>query len=115
MRYLIKIIVTAIVITGISEASKRLTTLGAILASLPLTSLLAIVWLYLDTKNIQKITELSYSIFWVVIPSLSFFIALPLLLKSGLNFWLSLVLSCVITAIIYFVYLFIIKKLGVQI
>jgi len=115
MRIIIKIIVTALVITGISEASKRFTTFCAVLASLPLTSILAIIWLYIDTKDTQKISDLSYSIFWVVLPSLSFFIALPLLLITGMNFWLSLTLSRVITAVFYFVYIFIIKKLGVQI
>ncbi len=114
MRILIKIIVSALIITGISEAAKRFSTLGAILASLPLTSILAIVWLYLDTKNIDKISQLSYSVFWIVIPSLAFFIALPLFLKSGMNFWLALIISCAITAVFYFIFIFVLKCLGIQ-
>ncbi len=89
--------------------------MAAILASLPLTSLLAIIWLYLDTKDTSSISQLSYSIFWVVLPSLSFFIALPLLLKSGMNFWLGLAITCLITAVFYFAFIFIIRKFGIQV
>jgi hypothetical protein len=115
IRILIKIVITALLVTGISEVGKRFSTTGAILASLPLTSLLAMVWMYLDTKDTVAISHLSYSIFWVAIPSLAFFIALPLLLKSGLNFWFSLGVTSVITAVFYFLFIFIIKKLGIQI
>ncbi len=115
MRIIIKLIITAIIITGISEVGKRFNTMAAILASLPLTSILAITWLYIDTKDINKISQLSYSIFWIVLPSLSFFIALPLLLKRGINFWLSLVIASIITAICYFVFIFVLKKFGIQI
>ena len=115
IRILIKIVVTALIITGIAELGKRFNTVSAILASLPLTSIIAIIWLYTDTKDIEKISSLSYSIFWIVIPSLVFFIALPVLLKTGLNFWLPLVLSCTITAIAYFVYIYLMEKLGIQI
>ena len=73
-QYLIKIIVTAVLVVLISEAAKRWTLLGAIIASLPLTSILAMVWLYLDTKNVEKVATLSWGIFWVVIPSLAFFV-----------------------------------------
>ena len=114
IRIIIKIVVTALLITGIAELGKRFNTVSAILASLPLTSIIAIIWLYTDTKDIDKISSLSYSIFWIVIPSLVFFIALPVLLKTGMNFWLSLILSCVITAISYFGYIILLKKLGIQ-
>jgi hypothetical protein len=114
MKILLKVIITALLVTGISELSRRYTTLAAILASLPLTSILAMIWLYLDTKDAGKISDLSYGIFWAVLPSLLFFIALPLLLKAGLKFPLALLVSCVLMAGFYFGYLAILKKLGIQ-
>jgi hypothetical protein len=114
MRILLKIIVTALVITGISELGRRYNTMAAILASLPLTSILAMIWLYVDTKDNAKVIELSYGIVWAVLPSLLFFITLPLLLKWGLKFSLAMLLSCLLMACFYFVYLFILKKLGIH-
>ncbi len=113
MKIFIKIIVTALLVTGISELGRRYSTLAAILASLPLTSILAMVWLYVDTKDTQKVSDLSYGIFWAVLPSLLFFIALPLLLKAGLRFPLAMLVSCVLMAGFYFGYLAILKKLGI--
>jgi hypothetical protein len=114
MRILIKVIVTALLVTGISELGRRYSALAAILASLPLTSILAMIWLYWDTRDSQKVSELSYGIFWAVLPSLLFFIALPLLLKAGLKFPLALLVSCVGMAGFYFGYLFILRKLGIE-
>ena len=79
----IKIIITSLIIVAISEISKRSSFIGALLASLPLVSVLAMVWLYIDTKDVEKVSDLANSIFWLVIPSLAFFISLPLLLKKG--------------------------------
>ena len=52
-------------------------------------SLLAIIWLYIDTKDAGKVAALSTSIFWMVLPSLVFFLALPPLLKAKVNFYLA--------------------------
>ncbi len=56
------------------------------------------LWLYGETKDTTKVADLAANIFWLVIPSLAFFISLPLLLKKGLNFYLSMGLSLTVTA-----------------
>ena len=68
-----------------SEAARRSTLLGAILVSLPLTSILAITWLYRDTHDTDQVASLSWSILWVIVPSLVFFVALPVALRAGLE------------------------------
>ena len=83
MQFVIKIIVSALIIAGVSELGKKYTPVAAILAALPLTSILAIIWLYRDTKDVEKVSNLSTGIFWAVLPSLLFF--LPFLLKSGIH------------------------------
>ncbi len=89
--------------------------MAAILASLPLTSILAMIWLYRDTKNVGKISRLSIDIFWAVLPSLLFFIALPLLLKTGMKFAWAMSLSALIMFIGYTVYAFVLGKFGIKI
>ncbi len=111
MYIILKTIITALLIVGISETGKRFTTFGAILASLPLTSLLAFVWLYTDTKDTQKISALSWEILMMVIPSLVFFVALPLLLKVT-KFYPALCISAIITAAVYFLWMLLLKKIG---
>ena len=101
-QYALKILLSAAVLVAVSEVAKRSSFWAAALASLPLTSLLAFVWLYIDTGDVKQVMSLSINIFWLVIPSLVLFIALPLLLRTGVNFWLSLSLASAATAISYF-------------
>ncbi|SFV36851.1 DUF3147 family protein [Hyphomicrobium facile] len=97
----IKVLVTAVLVVAISEVAKRSTLFGGILASLPITSLLAFIWLYGETGDAAKVASLSYSIFWYVLPSLVLFIVLPLLLARGFDFWLSLAIACAATFAAY--------------
>ncbi len=101
MYYLIKVLLSALLITAISELAKRSTTLAALIASLPLTSILAFIWLYTDTGDTQQIASLARQIFWLVLPSLGFFVVLWWTLTVGVNFWLSLLISTFITALSY--------------
>lgn len=99
--YAAKIAITTLLIVLISEIAKRSSFWGAVLASIPLISVLAMIWLYVDTKDIAKISALSTSVFWLVLPSLVLFIILPLLLKQGLHFYLSLSVSLIVTVVCY--------------
>ncbi|MDQ8198243.1 DUF3147 family protein [Pelagicoccus enzymogenes] len=99
--FLTKVFTSAILIAVISEISKRSSIWAATLASLPLVSLLSIIWIYTEKKNTAQIIDLSKDIFWLVLPSLAFFILLPILLQRGLNFWPSLLTSSLATLICY--------------
>lgn len=103
--YIVKIVITTVLIVLISEIAKRSSLAGAILASIPLVSVLAMIWLYIDTRDTAKVSALSTSVFWLVIPSLALFVSLPVLLKQGVNFYLSMALSCIITIICYWLML----------
>lgn len=104
MQFIIKIIISAFIIAVVSEIAKRFAFIAAVVASLPLTSILAMIWLYNDTKEVQKIIDLSSNIFWAILPSLLFFITLPLLLKMGLGFSSAMVISSVIMFLGYAIY-----------
>ncbi|MCX6220960.1 MAG: DUF3147 family protein [Bacteroidia bacterium] len=113
--YIIKVLLSSVTIVAISEISKRSTLAGSILASIPIVSLLAFIWMYIDTKDTAKIAGLSQGIFWLVIPSLLFFILFPVLLKKNVEFWVSLGISLTIMVVGYFIMLFILKKSGINI
>jgi len=112
--YLVKIVITTVLIVAISEIAKRSTFMGAILASVPLVSVLAMIWLYMDTKDVTRISNLSTSVFWLVIPSLALFLALPLLLKQGLNFYLSISISIGLTVGCYWTMVSALNHFGVK-
>lgn len=112
--YIVKIIITTILIVAISEIAKRSSLIGAVLASVPLVSVLAMIWLYIDTKDVSKVSSLSISVFWLVIPSLALFVSLPILLKQGFNFYLSISVSIAITIISYWLMIYVLNYFGVK-
>lgn len=112
--YILKILITTILIVLLSEIAKRSTFLGAILASIPLVSVLAMIWLYIDTKDISKVSTLSLSIFWLVLPSLSLFVALPLLLKQGISFYISMSISIAVMILGYWLMISVLNHLEIK-
>ena len=112
--YIIKVIISAILIVAISEISKRSSLIGAVLASVPLVSVLAMIWLYIDTKDVARVTALASDIFWLVLPSLALFIALPLLLKQGFNFYLSMGISILLTIGCYWLMVSALDRVGIE-
>jgi len=115
MHFLIKVVITAFIVAGVSELAKRFTLFAAIIASLPLTATLAMIWLYRDTHDSQKIIDFSWSIFWAVIPSQFFFIALPFLLKSGMKFPAAMTASIFIMFAAYLAYVAFMRQFGIKI
>ncbi|MDA3886985.1 MAG: DUF3147 family protein [Candidatus Delongbacteria bacterium] len=112
MYYALKVIISAALIVIISEISKKYQLIGAILASIPLISVMAIIWMYFETKDIESIQTFSKSVFWLVLPSLSFFIIFPLMLKYNLNFWVSFLSSTAIMVVLYYLLTLVLKKFG---
>jgi hypothetical protein len=113
-QYIIKVFLSAVLIVAVAEISKRSSFLGGLLASLPLVSFLALIWLYLDTKDTAKVARLSASIFWLVLPSLVFFVALPSLLKLKMNFYACFGMATALMLGCYGVMLVALKKFGVN-
>ena len=111
--YGLKIVITALLVVAVSEMAKRSTIAAAILASIPLISVLAISWIYLDTKNVELVAHLAKDIFWLVLPSLVLFLSLPwLLMKLKMNFYGALTISIGLTVACYLVMLYCLKQFG---
>jgi hypothetical protein len=101
--FVIQCTLSGIIIAEISEAAKRSFSFGALIASLPLLSLLGILWLWRDTGDVERIASQAEATFWYVIPSLPMFLILPAMLRAGVGFWSSMAVGCVLTTILYFV------------
>jgi hypothetical protein len=111
--YLTKLLLSAGIIVVVSEVAKANATLGALIKSLPIISILAMIWLYVDTQDSGKISELSISTFWLVLPTLPMFLILPALLKSGLGFYPSLAVSIAVMVGCYAVAVPILARFGI--
>ena len=112
--YVIKIALTTGLIVAISEIAKRSAFFGGLLASLPIVSYFALIWLYVETGNRDKVADLSTSVFWLVLPSLPFFVLLPFLLKKSTNFYVSLGIATVVLIGLYLLMVVLLRKFGIQ-
>lgn len=111
---ILKVSISAAVIVAVSEIAKRSSFFGAVVASLPLTSLLAFVWLYRDTGDAGRVAALSGQIFWLVIPSLLLFLVFPWCLRRGWHFWPSLGVGVLATVVAYLALVPLLRRLGVN-
>jgi len=112
--YITKLIITTFLIVLISEISKRSSLAGAILAAIPLVSILAMTWMYIDTSDSTKAVEFSQNIVWLIAPSMTLFIAFPLLIKKGVGFYPSMLISIVLTVFAYYSVIYLLEKFGVR-
>jgi hypothetical protein len=116
LNLLAKVIISAFLIGAISEISRRNSTIAALLASLPLISLLSMIWIYHDTQDLARIAQFSWSVFWYVLPSLLLFVLLPVLLtRWHWSFYPALLASSATTVLSFFILKAILKRLGIEI
>ncbi len=98
---LLKAAISGLLIVAASETAKRYPGFGALIASLPLVSLLGMIWLWRDKPDPENMAAHVGATFWYVLPSLPMFLVMPALLRHGAPFWLSLALGCLLTIVLY--------------
>lgn len=102
MAYLFfKAVVSAIIVVLVSETARRNPGTGALIASLPLISVLGMIWLWRDTHDPARMAAHAGATFWYVLPSLPMFLLIPMLLKRGVGFWPALIGGCILTMALY--------------
>jgi len=111
---LIKAALSGIIVLAVSEVASRSPGFGGLIASLPLASILAMIWLWQDAADTERVAAQSEATFWFVLPSLPMFLVLPAMLRHGLGFWLALTLSCLLTMGLYSLTVWILSRFGVQ-
>lgn len=116
MLYLvIKAAISGVIVALVSEIARRFPGWGGLIASLPLTSLLAMIWLWRDSGDSLRVADLASSTFWFIIPSLPLFVVLPMLLRSGMAFWAALAVVIAGTLALYALMFWAGPRLGLKI
>jgi hypothetical protein len=98
---LTKAALSGLLIAAASEVARRWPGWGALIVSLPLVSILAMLWLWRDTQDPVRLAAHSEATFWFVLPSLPMFLLIPLMIRQGWSFWAALVVGCILTIILY--------------
>jgi hypothetical protein len=112
--YLTKLIITSLLIVVISEIAKRSSLVGALLAAIPLVSILAMTWMYVDTDSSRSAVEFSRRIVWLIAPSMTLFIVFPILVQKGFGFFISMAVSILLTILAYYSVIFLLGRFGIK-
>lgn len=97
-----KATLSGIIIAAVSEIARRQSGgIWALVALLPLISILGMIWLWRDTHDAERMAAHASATFWYVLPSLPMFLLVPMLLRRGIGFWSSLLAGCVLTILLY--------------
>ncbi len=113
LHLVIKAAISGVIIAAASEAARRAPALGALIVSLPLVSILALIWLWQEGGEAERIAAFAQSTFWYVLPTLPLFLLLPLLLRHGVPFVPALLAGCALTITLYFVMAWALKQFGI--
>lgn len=113
--FALKAILSGILIAAISEIARRSPGFAALVASLPLVSILGMIWLWRDTGDGARIASHAEATFWYVLPSLPMFLILPWLMRLGLGFWLALGIGCAVTVALYLLLAWLAPRFGLPI
>ena len=97
----IKAALSGVLVAAISEVAERYPGFGGLIASLPLVSVLGMIWLWRDKPDVANMAAHAQSTFWFVLPSLPMFLVIPALLRHGVSFWMALVIGCLLTILLY--------------
>lgn len=115
MLYLIvKALLSGVIVMAVSEIARRSPAFGALVVSLPLVSLLGIIWLWRDTGDTTRIADHAEATFWYVLPSLPMFLVFPAMLRHGIAFWPALALACLLTVLLYGLAVWVASHFGVR-
>ena len=99
--FIAKAILAGVMIAAIAEVGRRLPTMAALIASLPLVSILGMIFLWHTRPEVENMAEHSYATFWFVLPSLPMLLLIPFLMRSGVGFYLALAIGCALTVGLY--------------
>ena len=109
-----KYAVTALVIVVVSEVAKRSDRVGALIASLPVVTVMVMVWLHFEKQPDAKIANHAYYTFWYVLPTLPMFLLMPWMIKKGFGFWPALGAGCVLTFVCFALAAVLLKRFDID-
>ena len=110
----LRALLSGIIIAIVSVVSRRYPGLGALIASLPLISVLGMIWLWNDRPDAENMARHAEATFYYVIPSLPMFLLIPALLRRGISFAPALITGCVLTILLYLLTVAIATRMGIR-
>lgn len=110
----VKVLLTAVIILVVNKVQLVNDRLSALLIALPLTSLLAMIWMHQGNQGPQRIANHAEGTFWFVLPTLPMFLIFPWMLRQQWNFWLALLANCLITAALFWIMVVILRRFGLD-
>jgi hypothetical protein len=113
MYLLLKAVISGLLIALASEIARRNAALGALIASLPLISVLGVIWLWRDTTDPARIADHMSATLWYIAPSLPMFVLVPFALRHGWPFWPALAAGCALTFALYLAMLLLARRWGI--
>jgi len=111
--FTIKAAISGLIAAAVSEIARRYPGWGGLVASLPLTSLMAMIWLWRDSGDAAKVADLSSGAMWFILPSLPLFLIIPWLIRSGMGFWAALGIGVAITLALYAGFFWLAPRVGI--
>ena len=111
---LVKLLLTAAIILIANKIQLVSDRVSALLIALPLTSLLAMIWMHQGKQSPERIANHAEGTFWFVLPTLPMFLILPWMLRNGWAFWLALLVNCLLTAAFFWLTVVILRRFGVD-
>ena len=114
MWFVLKAALSGVIVATVSTVAKRYPGFGALIASLPLVSVLGMIWLWHDKPDAANMAAHAQATFWFVLPSLPMFLAIPWMLRSGVNFWTALLVGCTMTMALYLLMTVLGPKFGLR-
>lgn len=111
--FIAKAALTGLLAAAVSEIARRYPGWGGLVASLPLVSLMAMLWLWRDTGDPAQVAALSTGIFWFILPSLPLFLVIPALIKAGVGFWPTMGGGIMLTLALYALMFWAAPRLGI--
>ncbi|MBJ6121954.1 DUF3147 family protein [Sphingomonas mollis] len=111
--FVVKSLLSGVIVATVSEVARRSPGFGALVASLPLVSILGMMWLWHDTGDPERLAAHAGATFWYVLPSLPMFLVIPLLIRGGLHFWWALAAGCALTVLLYAATTLFASRLGI--
>lgn len=99
--FILKAVLSGLLVAAISTVARRYPGWGGLVASLPLVSVLSMVWLYGETRDVEGVAKLSLGAFWFFLPSMPMFLLIPAMLRSGVGFVVTMITACLVTVLLY--------------
>ena len=112
--FVAKALLAGVMIAAIAEVGRRLPAAGALIASLPLVSVLGMVFLWHARPDAENMAVHAQATFWYVLPSLPMFLLIPALLRGGVNFWIALAAGCILTVMLYLAMMYLGPRFGLR-